>query len=181
MAVRRRKSGPQQHFLSQFPRDRRDWRREKTMSSAKHLLRAVELASQARARGNHPFGALLVDKETDGVLLEAENSVVTGRDCTCHAEMNLVRLASQTLSPDVLRKTTLYTSTEPCPMCAGAIYWAGIREVVFGISTQQLHAIAGPGLVLSCSEVFAHGAEPVVVHGPTLPETAVSVHEGFWK
>ncbi len=59
-----------------------------------HLRTAIEIAAQAREHGNHPFGAILVDKENK-VLLQAENTVVTGRDCTGHAETNLMRLATQ--------------------------------------------------------------------------------------
>ena len=57
-----------------------------------HLRTAIEVAQKAREHGNHPFGAILVD-ENDRVVLEAENTVVTERDCTGHAETNLMRLA----------------------------------------------------------------------------------------
>ena len=87
-----------------------------------HLRTAIEVAQRAREHGNHPFGALLVD-ENNQVLLQAENSVVTGKDCTGHAETNLMRLATQHYSPEKLSTCTLYTSTEPCTMCAGAIHW----------------------------------------------------------
>jgi tRNA(Arg) A34 adenosine deaminase TadA len=53
------------------------------------------------------------------ILLEAENTVVTDRNSTGHAETNLICMASKTYDPDFLAKCTLYTSTEPCPMCAG--------------------------------------------------------------
>jgi tRNA(Arg) A34 adenosine deaminase TadA len=86
----------------------------------RHLRQAIELAARARANGNHPFGSLLTDAIGD-VVLEAENTVLTGRDCTGHAELNLVRAASQKYDPAAfLRACTLYTSTEPCAMCSGA-------------------------------------------------------------
>ena len=85
-----------------------------------HLLAAIELAASARRHGNHPFGALLTDS-TGSVLLTAENTVVTDRDATGHAETNLVRLASRTLTPSQLAEATLYTSAEPCPMCDEAL------------------------------------------------------------
>ena len=92
------------------------------------LLRAIQLARAARDGGNHPFGALLAG--ADGVVaLEAENTVVTGSDATGHAETNLVRLASRAHTRDELAAMSLYTSTEPCAMCAGAIYWSGIARV----------------------------------------------------
>jgi tRNA(Arg) A34 adenosine deaminase TadA len=77
----------------------------------RHLLAAIGLAWQAREHGNHPFGALLVDADGD-VVLEAENTVVTGPDCTGHAETNLMRMASGRFSPEFLHGCTLYTSTE---------------------------------------------------------------------
>ena len=103
----------------------------------RHLRRAIELAQQAREHGNHPFGALLVDGEGN-VVLEAENTVRTDKDVTAHAETNLMRLASARFEPDYLERCTLYTSTEPCAMCAGAIYWGNIRRVVFATSQEQL-------------------------------------------
>src|SRR5437867_12585511 len=86
------------------------------------LKHAIELARQARAAGNHPFGALLV---LDGrVVLTARNTVATDRDPTAHAETNLVTSAIRQLSPDHIRRTALYTSCEPCPMCVGNSYCA---------------------------------------------------------
>ena len=85
------------------------------------LRRAIAIAQQARDHGNHPFGALLVDAHQQ-VIFEAENTVVTERDCTGHAETNLMRLASRQVLPEVLAGCTLYSSAEPCAMCAGAIH-----------------------------------------------------------
>ena len=82
-----------------------------------HLLRAIELARVSREQGNHPFGSLLVDASGD-VVFEAENTVVTRRDATGHAELNLVRAASMQFDVEMLRTSTLYTSTEPCAMCS---------------------------------------------------------------
>ena len=150
----------------------------------RHLRRAIELAQQAREHGNHPFGALLVDGEGN-VVLEAENTVRTDKDVTAHAETNLMRLASARFEPDYLERCTLYTSTEPCAMCAGAIYWANIRRVVFATSQEQLHAVSAGNpenmqLELSSREVFARGDHPVEVSGPHLPRESLAVHEGFW-
>ena len=103
----------------------------------RHLLRTIELAASARAAGNHPFGSLIVDASGKSVL-EAENTVVTGRDVTGHAELNVVRAASIELGDAVLQGATLYTSTEPCAMCAGAIYWAGITRVVYALGSDML-------------------------------------------
>lgn len=149
-----------------------------------HLRRALMIAQRARDHGNHPFGALLVD-EANQVLLEAENTVNTERDCTGHAETNLVRLASQTLPPETLEKCTLYTSTEPCAMCAGAIHWGKIGRVVFALSEASLYAMIGSHaadepLRLPCRELFARSGRPIEVVGPLIEEEARLVHDGFW-
>jgi len=150
----------------------------------KHLRTAVEIAARARKHGNHPFGALLTDEHGE-VLLEAENSVITGKDCTGHAETNLMRLASQSFSPEKLASCTLYTSAEPCVMCAGAIHWGNVGRVVFALSEVDLYEIIGPSpdhLVLSCREVFSHTQRRVEVIGPApeLDAEARAVHAGFW-
>jgi tRNA(Arg) A34 adenosine deaminase TadA len=151
-------------------------------SDLRHLRAAIALARSARAHGNHPFGALLV-AERGNVLLEAENTVVTERDCTGHAETNLMRLASQRFDAEQLATCTLYTSTEPCAMCAGAIHWGGVGRVVYALSEEQLYAFIGPSpdhMLLPCREVFARSRRPVEVLGPAIEDEARAVHEGFW-
>jgi len=153
-------------------------------SDLQHLRTAVQVAQKAREHGNHPFGAILVD-ENNQVLMQAENTVVTGRDCTGHAETNLMRLATHHFSEEKLATCTLYTSTEPCVMCAGAIYWGNVRRVVYALSEVALYEIAGPSpehLLLPCREVFARSQRHVEVEGPAgeLDTEARSVHVGFW-
>ena len=149
-----------------------------------HLRTSIKVAQAARDHGNHPFGAILVD-ENNQVLLKAENTVVTERDCTGHAETNLMRLASQQFPPEKLALCTLYTSTEPCAMCAGAIHWGNVRRVVYALSEAALYEIVGPSpdhLLLPCQEVFARSRRPVEVSGSAteLDEEARAVHLGFW-
>src|SRR4051812_11694295 len=87
------------------------------------LRRAFGVARRSMAHGNHPFGALLADGNGD-VLIEMENGFMPGRDATGHAERLLATKACTSLSVEILRAATLYSSAEPCAMCAGAIYWA---------------------------------------------------------
>lgn len=150
----------------------------------RHLLAAIELARQAREKGNHPFGALLVD-ERGSVLLEDENTAVAGGDTIGHAEINLVRSACARFDTELLRGCTLYASTEPCAMCAGAIYWSGIGRVVFALSSASLGAllsdeVRASTLALSCRDVFARGGRTVEVEGPMLEQEALDVHQSFW-
>jgi tRNA(Arg) A34 adenosine deaminase TadA len=154
-------------------------------SDVQHLRTAIDIAHAARDHGNHPFGALLVD-ENDQVLMQAENTVITAHDCTGHAETNLMRLASQHFPPEKLAVCTLYTSTEPCAMCAGAIHWGNVRRVVFALSEIDLYQMIGPSpdhLLLPCQEVFARSQRQVEVIGPAaeLDVEARAVHEGFWS
>lgn len=148
------------------------------------LRRCFELARQARQRGDHPFGAVLVNAAGE-CILEAENTVETTADITAHAELNLVKQARRHWSADQLAHCTLYTSTEPCPMCAGAIFWGNIRQVVFGLSEAGLYDIIGTHseevLMLPCAEVFERGKKNIQVKGPFLTSEARSVHEGFWS
>ncbi len=157
---------------------------ESTNSDLEWLRRSFQVAAHARERGNHPFGALLVGPKGE-LLLEAENNVVTEQDITGHAETNLVRLASRTYDPDFLSGCTLYSSTEPCPMCSGAIFWSNIRRVVYGVSEAGLYRLVGGDseevLQLSCREVLSHGQRIVEVIGPLLEDEGLKVHEGFWN
>jgi tRNA(Arg) A34 adenosine deaminase TadA len=143
-----------------------------------HIRRAIELARQAREQGNHPFGALLV---ADGhVVLEAENTVVSENDPTRHAEMNLVQRAWRTLPADVIRRSTLYTSTEPCPMCTGAIFWSGIRRVVFSFPAVDLGVLAGDRFCGPCGPLFDRAEQKTEVVGPIAADEGREVHVGFW-
>lgn len=151
-----------------------------------YLRRAVEVSKASRAAGNTPFGALLVDKEGD-ILMEQQNIEITEKICTGHAEATLAARASHEYSRDFLKDCTLYTTAEPCAMCAGAIYWANIGRVVYGMTERRLLELTGsneqnPTFDLPCREVFARGQRKIEVVGP-IPEVeaeAAKVHEGYW-
>ena len=153
-----------------------------TDSDLHHLRTALQVAERAREHGNHPFGAVLVD-ENNQVLMRAENTVTITRDCTGHAETNLMRAATQQLPPEVLATATLYASTEPCPMCAGSWYWGGVRGLVVCVGCAALYQLMPPGawaLELNAAEVLARGAGSVEVIGPLLVAEGLAVHAGFW-
>jgi tRNA(Arg) A34 adenosine deaminase TadA len=84
------------------------------------IRKTIAPAQQAVQKGNQPFGACLVKDGKN--LLMAENTIHTNHDKTQHAEANLASAASQAFDLETLRQCRLYTSTEPCAMCAGAIY-----------------------------------------------------------
>lgn len=148
------------------------------------LRLAFQQALRAREHGNHPFGAVLQDANGKP-FLAAENSVLTQHDVTGHAELNLVRLASRDLPAERLRNSTLYCSSEPCPMCAGAIVWANVRRVVYGLGMEDIYAVAKmppelPALHLGSRAVFSAAPYPIEVLGPALEAEARVVHAGFW-
>ena len=101
------------------------------------LRRAIELAREAREEhGNPPFGSLLAD--ADGkVLAEDRNTSLTDNDITAHPELKLARWAAQNLDPETAAATTMFTSTQPCGMCTGAIERSGLGRVVYALSTEQ--------------------------------------------
>ncbi|SEO43415.1 tRNA(Arg) A34 adenosine deaminase TadA [Halogranum amylolyticum] len=143
-----------------------------------HLRRAFDLAREAADAGDEPFGSVLV---SDGeVIAESRNTVVTDDDVTAHPELKLARWAARELDETEVAETTMYTSTEPCPMCAGAMYHAGLRRVVFSTPAETVGEVAGAELVMPSSEVFARGAESVAVVGPVLEGEGREIHESFW-
>ena len=142
-----------------------------------HLRHAFDLAREAADAGDEPFGSILVH---DGdVVAESRNTINTDDDVTAHPELKLARWAARELDESAVAETTMYTSTEPCPMCTGAMYHAGLRRVVFGTPVETVGEVAGAELVMPSSEVFARGAESVEVVGPMLENEAREIHESF--
>lgn len=151
----------------------------------KALLRvAYDEARKARQDGNHPFAAILVGADGE-ILMTQHNAYQPHHDMTGHAERVLMTRASTTYSAELLRGASMYTSAEPCAMCAGAAYWTGIKRVVYGLSERRLKTITGdhpenPTLDLPCRDVFAAGRHRVEVIGPLLEDEGAELHEGAW-
>lgn len=157
---------------------------EPTEGQVLHWLRlAQEQARRAVQAGRHPFGALLIDEDGCTVLLEQSN--VSRVE---HAEAVLAREAARRLPPGRLARCTLVTTVEPCAMCAGTQYWAGIGRLVYGLSESRLREFTGadpenPTLDLPCRRVFEAGAWPVQVIGPVpaMQDEIETLHRGYWK
>ncbi len=152
----------------------------------KHLRETIRIARESREAGNHPFGATLVGPDGT-VLLRSGNTYMADKGVG-HAEMNVAREASRLYSPEFLEKCTLYTSVEPCCMCAGASYWAGIGAVVYGMTEKRLAVLTGDNpenltLDLSCETVFKAGRRKVETRGPfsEIEEDVAEGHKGFWQ
>src|ERR1700739_2985445 len=150
----------------------------------KLLRRSFEVARRSMTHGNHPFGAILVD-EHGKVLIEAENGFMPGHDGRAHAERLLATEACRTLGAEVRARATLYSSAEPCAMCAGAIYWAGIGRLVYGLSEHRLRQVTGnhpdnPTLDSPWRQGFDSGQRTTEVVGPLLEDEAEALHAGVW-
>jgi tRNA(Arg) A34 adenosine deaminase TadA len=151
------------------------------------LRKAIAVSKRSRENGNHPFGALLASPSGE-ILAEAENSVVTAGDLIGHAETNLVRLAGMTLSNEQIATATLYTSCEPCAMCAGAMYWGGINRLIYAMSESDLlplpdgeYSENATMTGVGCRAVLASGKRVIEVSGPHLADEAIAIHDGFWE
>ena len=151
-----------------------------------HFMReANRWALTARERGNRPFGAVVVSSEGEVLVQAYCNTTETG-DCTGHAETNAVRQLSPRVSREVLATSTLYSSAEPCVMCAGAIFWSGIGRVIFGIDAVRLRVFRGEvaeqkDAELSCRDVFDASPRTFECIGPVMLDECSAPHIGFWK
>ena len=109
---------------------------EPTAHDLTHLRRCVELAREALADGDEPFGSVLVDP--DGVVLQEDRNRTAGGDQTRHPELELARWAAAHVAPEVRPECTVYTSGEHCPMCSAGHAWVGLGRIVYAASTAQL-------------------------------------------
>jgi tRNA(Arg) A34 adenosine deaminase TadA len=141
-----------------------------TISDEALLRRAIAVAARAVELGDAPCGSLLA--APDGtVLVEAHNTVRRDDDITAHPELKLARWAARELSPEEAAGTTMYTSCQPCGMCAGALVRSGLGRVVYALATEQLVELNPES-----------GAWPVVPQdGPALFEEARRPIETYYR
>lgn len=144
-----------------------------------YIRDAIDLARDAMDNGNTPFGSLLV---LDGeVVREAENTTLTDEDISAHPEFKLARWAARELDADDRALTTMYTSTEPCPMCASAIVYAGLGRVVFSVRGSTLAERSDGVIQIPCAEVVDRGGGDTQVAGPVLEDEGMAVHEQYFS
>lgn len=121
----------------------------------------MRVALAEAKQGDAPYGAALVK---DGeIAIAAHNTVKRDRDPSAHAEVNAIRLLAKKLNSTSLEGYTLYTTCEPCPMCATACVWAGISEIVIGASIKDLIALGISQIDLSCEEIIAQSFRQIKV------------------
>mgnify|MGYP000259454067 CR=1 FL=1 len=152
------------------------------------LKRSIEIARESMEGGNHPFGALLADKDGN-ILMEQGNAEVSlNGDCTGHAETQLMKRASRKYSKDEMRCFAMYSSCEPCAMCTGAMYWANLGKMYYVCRESALKEETGndprnPTLELPCRAVLACGQKTIEVNGPflELEDEYLTLHRGYWE
>jgi len=149
----------------------------------RHLRRANAVAARSMAMGHHPFGAILVAPDQETVLMEQGNVSTVN-----HAESVLARTADMNFSPEYLWGCTLYTTVEPCAMCAATQYWANIGRLVYGMDECRLLELTGsssenPTMAIPSRYVYAHSQKDILVSGPVpaVEEEIAQLHRGFWS
>ncbi|MTI18167.1 nucleoside deaminase [Rhodobacteraceae bacterium RKSG542] len=148
------------------------------------MRKTFEMAEECVDKGVMPFCCILVD--ADGtILMEQVNAFLPLQDETGHAERVLATRASQKFGAEFLSKCTMYTNVGPCAMCAGAVYWAGIGRIVYGMSERKLGDFVednpmNPMMDMPAEEVFAKGTRKVECVGPIATEEASRAHIRFW-
>ena len=148
-------------------------------SDESYVRRAIDLAESAVESGNTPFGSLLV--VDDEVVRTAENTTLTDDDIAAHPEFKLASWAATELEPRERAACTMYTSTEPCPMCASAIVYAGLDRVVYSVSVDSLADVRSDDVIeIPCAEVVDRSDSETTVEGPVLEDEGLAVHENYF-
>lgn len=152
---------------------------EQEKLDTKFMKQALELAQAAARHGNEPFGALLV--KDNKVVLTGENQIHTESDPTYHAELGIIRDFCSNQKITDLSEYTLYTSCEPCCMCAGAMVWSSLGRMVFSLSHDELAAIAGFNIMIGSEEIFSKSPNRPEVAKGVLKEEAVPVYVDYFQ
>lgn len=138
---------------------------------------AIDLAYQSRQMGEDPFGAVLA---YNGMLMhQSRDRSIRLSDPTAHDEVSVIREYCQLNKKFSLEGFTLYSSTEPCVMCSGAIHWARISKVVFSVSQEMLWQFSGGRSKPKCNNILNMGRRKVEVVGPFLPDEGLAVYKGY--
>jgi len=149
------------------------------------IYKALEVAERSMRKGNLPFGCILVD-ELGAIIEEGENTVISSSDNIAHCEINLVHQLAGKYGWEYLNQCAVFASTEPCAMCAAAIYWSGIGKLVYGLSKERYHEVAGtdnPNYILNlhADELLAKGGRKMEIIGPLIEEEIASKYAGWLK
>jgi tRNA(Arg) A34 adenosine deaminase TadA len=139
-----------------------------------HMRDAFELAREAAARGDEPFGSVLVHDDT--VIMTESNRVRTETDIRRHPELHLAYRACREYDADERTAMVMYTSTEPCPMCAGGMTTAGFGRVVYSVGSDEIAAFTGSDPTVRSAEILGGVSDMV---GPLLNEEGRQIHQEY--
>ncbi|MBO6585615.1 MAG: nucleoside deaminase [Gracilimonas sp.] len=137
----------------------------------RHCLR---LAQEAKDLGDGAYGALITD-ETGNIIARAGNTTNSENSVTYHAEINAIQQAEYNRGKGKLKGCTLYSSAEPCPMCASAIVWSGIEKVVFGASISALKNFGVQQIDIESRDILTKADHKIEVKGPVLEQEALQL------
>ena len=141
------------------------------------LRRAIALAHEARRQGCEPFGAVLALNHE--IVYEAYDRSLVASDPAFHAELSVISEYCRRQRRFRLDGYTMFSSAEPCVMCAGAIFWSRLSRLVFSVSQQSLRRLSQGPPRLSCASIVNPDRQRVEVVGPWLEEEGLEVFEGF--
>jgi tRNA(adenine34) deaminase len=133
----------------------------------------MQIAIEESKKGDWPYGAVIV--KDGGIVVKGFNTATRDRDPTAHAEVNVIRAALRSIPESSLNGYTLYTSSEPCPMCTGAIIWAGVSRVVFGASIPELIEAGQPQINTSSRALIKTAFISLELTGGFLADEALKV------
>ena len=126
-------------------------------------------------KGDLPYGAVIV--KDNEIVIRGYNTAQTDNDVSAHGEINALRAFTKKYgySLDALEGYTLYTTCEPCPMCAAACVWAGVSKVVFGASTEQLIDLGTKQIDIPCKTVGEKSFQNIDVVGGILADECLEL------
>ncbi|MCI0503452.1 nucleoside deaminase [Candidatus Micrarchaeota archaeon] len=152
--------------------------REPTARGREFMEMAIAKAMEGVRRGDSPFGSC-IERAGKAVAL-AHNTVLEKKDATNHAEMNAIRLACRKLGSYKLDGCTVYSTTEPCPMCFSAIHWAGAKSIVFGTRIADVRRLGFNELTISSRRMKGEGNSEVAVTGGFMRKECLALLD-CWK
>jgi len=145
------------------------------MTEQDFMRLAIQKAREGIAVGQSPFGAAIV--QAGKVVAVTHNTVWRDGDPTAHAEVNCIRAAASALKTIFLHGCTLYSTTEPCPMCLSAIHWAKLDRVVYGASIADAAAAGFHELHVDAKLLAEMGKSPVRVEDGLLREECAALFQ----
>jgi tRNA(Arg) A34 adenosine deaminase TadA len=148
------------------------------MTDEDYMRLAVQKTQEGIAAGQSPFGSVIV--RAGEVVAATHNTVWRDGDPTAHAEVNCIRRAASVLKTIFLHGCTLYSTTEPCPMCLAAIHWAKIDRVVFGATIADAAAAGFCELYVDAQVLAEMGRSPLKVESGLLRADCAALFDQ-WK